>query len=81
MNWRLGDNHSAEQWKKKMESRGWTEEEIDTSIHNGLHLPARNNVNPGHAASRYVHPTTGRSVVLDDVTSEVIHLGGDGFVY
>ena len=36
---------------------------------------------PGNAATRHVHPTTGRSVVVDDVTGEVIHVGGDGFVY
>ena len=36
-------------------------------------------MNPGNSATRYVHPETGRSVVLDDVTREVIHVGGEGF--
>src|SRR5438270_8280080 len=40
-----------------------------------------NNVNPANRATRYVHPTTSRSVVLDKVTAEVIHVGGDGLVY
>lgn len=40
-----------------------------------------NLVNKGNGATRYVHPTTGRSVVIDDVTEEVIHVGGDGFKY
>jgi len=32
-----------------------------------------------HGATRFVNPTTGRSVVVDNVTSEVIHVGADGF--
>jgi hypothetical protein len=28
-----------------------------------------------------VHPRTGRSVVVDDATGEVFHVGGDGFEY
>jgi hypothetical protein len=35
----------------------------------------------GAQATRYVHPTTGQSVVVDDVTGEVIHVGGPGFKY
>jgi hypothetical protein len=38
-------------------------------------------VNEGNTATRYVHPETGRSVVVDDETKEVIHVGGDGFKY
>jgi len=30
---------------------------------------------------RYVHPVTGRSVVIDAGTGEVIHIGGNGFRY
>jgi hypothetical protein len=47
----------------------------------GQQFKAVNNVNPGNAATRYVNPQTGRSVVVDDVTREVIHVGGDGFKY
>ena len=79
--WRLGGNHSAQQWQEKMAKRGWTPKQISEAIQNGLQFPAVNHVNPGNAATRYVHPTTGRSVVLDEVTGEVIHVGGDGFVY
>jgi hypothetical protein len=35
----------------------------------------------GNPATPYVHPKTGQSVVLDDVTGEVIHVGGPGFTY
>ena len=64
-----------------MRSRGWTPAEITEAIQQGQTVPAANQVNPGNSATRYVHPTTGRSVVVDDVTGEVIHVGGDGFVY
>ncbi len=79
--WRLGGNHSAQQWQDKMRQRGWTPNQIAEAVQNGQRFPAVNNVQPAHTATRYVHPTTGRSVVVDDVTGEVIHVGGDGFLY
>jgi hypothetical protein len=79
--WKLGANHSVEQWRAKMQHRGWTPEQITEAMQHGQSLPAVNMVNPGNPATRYVHPTTGRSVVVDDATKEVIHVGGDGFVY
>jgi hypothetical protein len=33
------------------------------------------------SSAMYLHPETGRSVVVDDVTREVIHVGGDAFKY
>ena len=79
--WKLGAHHSAEQWQRKMRQRGWTADQIDEAIRRGERFPAANRINPAHGATRYVHPTTGRSIVLDDATGEVIHVGGDGFVY
>ena len=38
-------------------------------------------MNKSNSATRYVHPTTGKSVVVDDVTREVLHVGGPGFKY
>jgi hypothetical protein len=64
-----------------MAQRGWTSDQITEAIQSGSTFPATNHVNPSNAATRYVHPTTGRSVVVDDVTGEVIHVGGDGSVY
>ncbi len=64
-----------------MTQRGWTPQQLSEAIQNGQQFPAVNNVNPGKVATRYVHPTTGRSVVVDTVSGEVIHVGGDGFVY
>jgi hypothetical protein len=80
-NWTFGRNHSATQWANKMEKRGWTYQQIDEAIRNGKTARAINLVHPGNSATRYIHPVTGRSVVVDDVTNEVIHLGGDGFGY
>lgn len=64
-----------------MAKRGWTTRQIDEAISTGPTFPATNQVEPANGATRYVHPETGRSVVLDDVTGEVIHVGGDGFLY
>src|SRR5437764_5632025 len=78
--WTLGKNHSTQQWQDRMQKRGWTPAQITEAIQSGQQLPAPNQVNPSHSATRFVHPTTGRSVVVDDVTREVIHVGGDGFL-
>ena len=79
--WRLGSNHTARQWQNKFSRRGWTDKQVTEAILSGQSFPAVNNVNPGNTATRFVHPETGRSLVMDDVTQEVIHVGGDGFVY
>ena len=64
-----------------MKSRGWTPQQVDEAISKGTPLDAPNKVHPGNGATRYVHPETGLSVVIDDVTKEVLHVGGDGFKY
>ncbi len=79
--WWFGGNHSPEQWKKKMLQRGWTEEQITEAIASGAAHPAVNLVTPVNGATRFVHPSMGRSVVRDDVTREIIHIGGDGYAY
>src|SRR5205823_2934316 len=71
--WIMGRNHSAQQWQAKMAQRGWTPNQIAEAMQNGQRYAATNNVNAGNSATRYVHPATGRSVVVDDVTAEVIH--------
>ncbi len=79
-NWRLGANHSAEQWQNRMRHRGWTHEQIEEAIRSRQGFAVANHLNPANGATRSVHPTTGRSVVLDDTTGEVIPVGEDGFV-
>ena len=58
-----------------------TLDRLTAAMLGGQTLPATNQVNSGHSASRYIHPTTGRSVSVDDVAGEVIHVGGDGFLH
>jgi hypothetical protein len=60
-----------------MTKRGWTEAQIIEALQT-QGVPARGQKGP---ATRYVHPRTGRSVVVDDTTGEVFHVGGDGFEY
>jgi uncharacterized protein GlcG (DUF336 family) len=64
-----------------MHQRGWTLQQIEDAIQTGKAYTAVNEVNPTHGATRYVNPDTGRSVVIDATTGEVIHVGGDGFQY
>ena len=81
MTWTWGSNHSAQEWADRMVARDWTPEQITEALATGQQFPAVNKVNQGNSATRHVHPETGRSVVVDDQTNEVIHVGGDGFVY
>lgn len=60
--------------------RGWTPREIQDAYANGEQIPAVNKAN-GAAATRYVNPTTGKSVVIENDTGQVIHVGGSGFKY
>ncbi|MFO1430578.1 MAG: colicin E5-related ribonuclease [Candidatus Competibacteraceae bacterium] len=79
--WKLGGFKPHEKWQSQMAKRGWTEQQINEAIAAGAKKPAQNFINKDNSATRYVHPETGRSVVIDDVTGEVIHVGGDGFKY
>lgn len=64
----------------KMASRGWTNDAIREAIKSGEQVKAVNKAN-NNPATRYIHPSTGQSVVVDDVTGEVIHVGAPGFKY
>jgi hypothetical protein len=79
--WKFGAFKSTTKWANQLLKRGWTEDEISETIANGERVPAINNVNPANGATRYVSPTTGKSVVVDNVTNEVLHVGGSGFQY
>ncbi len=65
---------------RQMGPRGWTDSLVDEAVSSGQQVSAMNKAT-GNAAIRYVHPRTGQSVVIDDVTNEVIHVGGPGFKY
>jgi hypothetical protein len=79
--WKFGSNHSAQKWQNQTRKRGWTSDTITEAIQSGQQFTAVNSVNPSNPATRFVHPTTGRSVIVDNVTAEVIHVGGDGYIY
>lgn len=64
----------------QLANRGWTTEAIDEAVQSGQQVRAVNKAT-GNPATRYIHPSTGQSVVIDDVTGEVIHVGGPGFKY
>ena len=78
--WTFGAGKSQQKWVNQMVRRGWTPSQIEEAILFGEQYSAINFAN-GNPATRYVHPETGRSVVIDDITYEVIHIGGDNFVY
>ena len=63
--------------RKQMKARGWTEDETREALQTKP-VPARGKRGP---ASRHVHPVTGKSVVVDDATGEIFHVGGEGFKY
>ncbi len=66
--------------RRQMLKRGWTDAQIEEAVAHGRKHPARNAATGG-SATRHVHPGTGRSVVIDDASGEVIHVGDDGFHY
>jgi hypothetical protein len=80
-NWTYGHHKTAQKIHNQMQRRGWTPQQINEAMASGNRIAAPNQVNSGNTATRYIHPTTGRSVVVDDVTHEVLHVGGDGFRY
>lgn len=64
-----------------MAKRGWSRDQIDEAVRSGRRYHADNKLNPGNGATRYEHPGTGRSAVLDNKTGQFIHVGGDSFEY
>jgi hypothetical protein len=73
--WKWGSHKAAQKATNQMSRRGWTEIQIDEAVDRGLRYPAPNNINSANEATRYVNPTTGRSVVIDNITKEVLHVG------
>ena len=78
--WEADSIKDKEKQKRQMEQRGWTNEQISEAVEKGQKFHATNH-KTGNPATRYVHPTTGRSVIIDDVTKGVIQVGGDGFKF
>lgn len=66
---------------ERMKYRGWTSGLITEAILKGKQLPACNHVHKDNEAIRYIHPDTEKSIVVDMVTRELIHIGGNDFMY
>jgi hypothetical protein len=68
---------NEEKIRRQMAKRGWTDQQlIEAMTTNGI--PAQGKHGP---ATRYVHPVTGKSLVIDNTTGEIFHVGGEGFKY
>jgi hypothetical protein len=68
--------------ERQMQTRGWTPDLIDEAVTSGNKYPAVNKLGGANTpATRYVSPTTGQSVVIDNATGEIIQVGGPGFKY
>ena len=65
---------------RQMSKRGWTKTQIQQAVRGGQQVRAINKAN-GNPATRYVHPKTVQSVVVDDVTGDVLQVGGPGFSF
>jgi RHS repeat-associated protein len=63
--------------QSQMTQRGWTSDTIQEARQT-QGIPTIGKLGP---ATRYVHPGTGQSIVVDDKTGEVFHVGGPGFKY
>jgi len=77
--WRLGEFKSAQRWANQIAKRGWTPEQITDMIAKGERSSAPNKVHPGNQAIRYQDARTGRFVVRDEVTKEILQISGSRF--
>jgi hypothetical protein len=68
-------------WANQFAAGGWTNEIIDDAIRNGKIYPEENRINPGNGATRFVSPKTGLSVIIDNKTGGIIHVGRPNFTY
>lgn len=67
---------------KQMVSRGWTREGILDTIQQGQEggtTYSAINKATGGAATEFVNPSTGRFVVVDNTTNQVLQISGPGF--
>jgi hypothetical protein len=63
--------------RKQMRKRCWTEQQIREAIRTpGVRVKGKI-----HPATRHVHPATGKSVVVDDRTGEIFHVGNERYKY
>jgi RHS repeat-associated protein len=76
-------NPNWKNWGQYMAKRGWTVEEINQTISTGVRATHTdvNYLNAGNPMSIITNPQTGKSLIIDNVTKEIIMLGQKGFKY
>lgn len=76
-------NSTWKNWANYMSNRGWSFGDIQKTLLNGKWSPhsGNNYLNPGNSMSKVTNINTGRSLIIDNVTKDIIHLGKPGFVY
>ncbi len=73
---------ASQKIQRQMNQRGWTPQMVDDALTTGQSFPATNKLGGASSpATRYVDPTTGQSIVVDNATGEIVHVGGPGFLY
>jgi hypothetical protein len=63
--------------RRQMIKRGWTEQ----MIREALATDGIPTIGKREPALRHVHPTSGKSVIIDRTTGEIFHVGGEGYLY
>jgi hypothetical protein len=79
--WSFGSFKSAAKWANQTQQRGWTPQQITETIKTGKIFTASNKINPKNIALRFENTSTGKSVVIDLKTKEILQLGGEGFKF
>ncbi len=79
--WVFGAFKTEAKWASQFLKRGWTRELVTEAVTRGESFEAVNTVNKANGATRYVYPTTEQSIVIDNVTKELLHVGGPDFKY
>lgn len=70
-------------WGKYMAKRGWTFDEIQKTLLHGKWTPigGNNYLNPGNSMSMVTNLKSNKSLIIDNVTKEILHLGKSTYVY
>jgi len=76
-------NYKWKDWPNYMIKKGWTFEEIQQTLSKGewAARSAYNGLNPGNSMNIVTNLSTGKSLIIDIVTNEIIQLGKVGYKF
>lgn len=77
--WSFGTNHTPTQWGNRMERRGFTPGMINDIVANGIRSARSVNAITGAPTSTLTNPSTGFSVVRDDLTGQIMSIQPSSF--